>query len=157
MTSEAARTSLRAATPDDRDFLLALFATTRPDLALLPAEQREVLVEMQYNAQDRQYRSANPEARFDVIEIDGALAGRLYVDPRDEALHLIDISLLPEHRGAGTGTALLGALQDEATASGRGVTLHVASGNRAEALYERLGFRLVADLGVYRLLEWRAL
>lgn len=156
MTSEVARASLRAATPDDRAFLLALFATTRPDLALLPAEHRDALVEMQFRAQDQQYRQANPQATFDLVEVDGAPVGRWYVDRRPDDLHLIDISLLPEHRGAGIGTALVGALQDEAAASGRGVTLHVALGNRAEALYERLGFRVAADLGAYRLLEWRA-
>lgn len=156
VTSETARASLRAATPDDREFLLALFATTRPDLALLPAQQRDQLVEMQFVAQDRQYRQANPGATFDVIEIGATPAGRWYVDRRPEELHLIDVSLLPEHRGAGIGTALVEALQEEAAASGRAVTLHVARDNRAAALYQRLGFRITGDLGVYRRLEWRA-
>ena len=50
---------------------------------------------------------------------------------------------------------LVRAVQDEAAASCRSVSLHVAMGNPAAGLYDRLGFRLVDDLGVYRLLEWR--
>ena len=34
----------------------------------------------------------------------------------DEAIHVIDIALLPEHRGAGIGTKLLKELQEEAKA-----------------------------------------
>jgi ribosomal protein S18 acetylase RimI-like enzyme len=152
----SARVALRTATPEDRDFLVALFATTRPDLALLPEEHRSTILELQYRAQDLQYRQANPDATFDIVEVDERPGGRLYVDRRTDQVHVIDISLLPEHRGAGIGTALIRALQDQAAAEGRSVTLHVASGSPAAALYLRLGFRLAADLGVYRLLEWRA-
>jgi predicted GNAT family acetyltransferase len=51
---------------------------------------------------------------------------------------------------------LIRGVQEEAAATGRTVSLHVAMGNRAAVLYDRLGFRLTADLGVYRLLEWRS-
>ena len=37
---------------------------------------------MQFAAQDREYRRANPHGSFDVIEVDGRPAGRLYVDRR---------------------------------------------------------------------------
>jgi ribosomal protein S18 acetylase RimI-like enzyme len=150
--------ALRPATADDRQFLIELYGSTRDDLSLLPldADQRDALVRMQFHAQDVHYRQTNPEAEFAVVEIHGQPAGRLYVDRRVDDIRLIDVSLLPEHRGAGIGCALIQALQDEAAATGRSVSLHVAMGNRAAALYDRLGFRLAADLGVYRLLEWRA-
>ncbi|MEZ0578980.1 GNAT family N-acetyltransferase [Nocardioides sp. MH1] len=150
------RIALRAATDEDHAFLVGLYATTRDDLALLPPDQRDALMSMQYRAQDLQCRQANPDARYDVVEVAGRPIGRLYVDERTEDLHIIDISLLPERRGAGIGTELIRAVQDEAAASGRGVSLHVALGNPAAALYLRLGFRPVEDLGVYRRLEWSA-
>jgi ribosomal protein S18 acetylase RimI-like enzyme len=158
VTTAPTRVSLRAATADDHDFLLGLYATTRDDLAQLPLEeeQRDALVRMQYHAQDAHYRQTNPHARFDLVEIDGRPGGRLYVDERSDDLRIIDISLLPEHRGTGIGAALVRAVQEEASACGRGVSLHVAIGNPAASLYARLGVRLAEDLGVYRRLEWGA-
>lgn len=154
----SARLSLRAATDADHDFLVALYASTRADLALLPVddEQRAALVRMQFHAQDVHFRQTNPTAHFDVIEVDGRPVGRLYVDRQADDIRIIDVSLLPEHRGSGIGTTLIGRVQEEAAATGRSVSLHVAMGNRAALLYDRLGFRLAADLGVYRLLEWRS-
>jgi hypothetical protein len=35
------------------------------------------------------------------------------------------------------------------------VTIHVAQGNGARTLYDRLGFLQVGTAGVYDLLEWR--
>lgn len=157
-TTASTRLSLRAASGDDHAFLVALYGTARGDLALAPLDddQREALIRMQFRAQDLHFRQHHPDARFDVVELDGRPAGRLYVDRLNDDIRIIDITLLPEHRGQGYGAALIRAVQDEAAASGRTVSLHVASGNRAAALYERLGFRLVADLRVYRQLRWRA-
>ncbi len=156
LSTTPTRTCLRPATLADEEFLLGLYTSTRADLAVLPAELRVGLVRQQYVAQDAHYRQSNPDASFDVVEVDGRPAGRLYVDRRADDVRVIDISLLPEHRGDGIGTALIRAVQDEAAAAGRSVSLHVALGNRAGRLYERLGFRLAADLGFDRLLEWRA-
>jgi ribosomal protein S18 acetylase RimI-like enzyme len=68
----------------------------------------------------------------------------------------MDITLLPEHRGSGLGTALLRELMAEGEAAGKPVTIHVEVYNPAMRLYQRLGFRQIADRGVYHLLEWRA-
>ncbi|MDZ5623247.1 GNAT family N-acetyltransferase [Nocardioides bizhenqiangii] len=153
-----AQVVLRPVTGDDHEFLVGLYASTRADLALLPLdeEQRDDLVRMQFHAQDLHYRQTSPNGSFDLVEIDGKPVGRLYVDRTVGDIRIIDVSLLPSLRAAGIGSALIRAVQDEAAATDRTVSLHVAMGNRAEVLYERLGFRLSADLGVYRLLEWRA-
>jgi ribosomal protein S18 acetylase RimI-like enzyme len=149
---------LRPVTNTDQPFLAALYATTRDDLALLPlaGDQRDALVAMQYRAQDLHYRQQFPGAAFDVVESGGRPVGRLYVDRGADDIRVVDISLLPEHRGGGIGAALVRALQDEASTTGRTLSLHVAIDNRAAVLYERLGFRLVEDLGMYRRLEWTA-
>jgi ribosomal protein S18 acetylase RimI-like enzyme len=69
---------------------------------------------------------------------------------------VIDIALLPEFRRRGIGTALLRALLEEGAARDLPVRIHVERLNPALALYERLGFRLLEDRGVYLFLEWRA-
>jgi hypothetical protein len=42
-----------------------------------------------------------------------------------------------------------------ATRAGEVVQLHVLRGNRALRLYLRLGFRIIADDGLYFQMEWR--
>ena len=57
---------------------------------------------------------------------------------------MIDIALLPDHRGRGIGARLLRDVLHEATAAGLPVRLSVERSNPARSLYERLGFRTVA-------------
>lgn len=149
---------LRQVVDADHEFLVDLYGSTRAaELDQVPWEpgQREAFVRMQFGLQDRQYREHNPHGTFDVIEVDGRPVGRLYVDRRPADIRVVDLALLPEHRGRGIGTALLEGVLREAAESGRTASIHVEVTNRAAALYERLGFEVVADLGVYRLMEWR--
>lgn len=150
---------LRPATDRDREFLVAVYSSTRTEeLAVVPwgEEQLDGFLRMQFDAQDTEYRRLNPEARFDVVEVDGRRAGRLYVDRRSETIRILDIALLPRFRGQGIGERLIRPLQDEAAASGRTVSIHVEVTNRAERLYTRLGFVMVEDGQVYRRMEWSA-
>jgi ribosomal protein S18 acetylase RimI-like enzyme len=151
-----AQPRLRPAGEGDRDFLLAVYASTREDeLAPMPwsDEQRRAFVAFQFDAQDAAYR-AYPDATFSVVEVGGVPAGRLYVARWAEEIRIVDVALLPAFRGRGVGGALLSALCREADASGRRLTIHVEAENRARRLYERMGFRVVEAVGpVYLLLE----
>ena len=79
--------------------------------------------------------------------------GRLYVDRWPREVRIVDISLLPEHRGRGLGGALLAAVFAEADAAGKPVSIHVERFNPALRLYTRLGFAFREDKGVYLLLQ----
>jgi GNAT superfamily N-acetyltransferase len=152
---------LRAVEDSDRPFLLALFAETRAaELMLLHGsdEQRRALVEMQFRAQDADYRSRYPDASFDVVLRDGVPVGRLYVDRRPDAIHVLDIAVELRSRGQGIARSLFRALLDEAAATGRKVTLYAEPGSVACAWYRRLGFVPVNDGGAWPhvLLEWAA-
>ena len=153
-----AEVTLRTVVAEDRAFLLALYAAGRAtelDQVAWAPGAREAFLEMQFTAQDAEYRRLNPHGSFDIIEVAGVPAGRLYVDRRPGDLRVVDIALVPAHAGHGIGTALLSGLQREAAAEGRIVSVHVEAQNRAGRLYERLGFELAEDLGVYRRMEWR--
>jgi ribosomal protein S18 acetylase RimI-like enzyme len=154
---DTAEVTLRPATDEDRDLLLAVYAASRQeelDQVEWPPGAREAFLEMQFAAQDHEYRRHNPDGRFDVIEVDGEPGGRLYVDRRPGDLRIVDIALLPGFRGRGTGRLLIEDLQRQAAAEGRIVSIHVEVHNPAARLYERLGFEVAADLGVYRRMEW---
>jgi ribosomal protein S18 acetylase RimI-like enzyme len=53
---------------------------------------------------------------------------------------LVDISLFPEHRGRGSGTVAIRELIREASDRGLPLRLSVLRTNRAQRLYQRLGF-----------------
>ena len=148
--------TLRPVGSSDRDFLLQVYAATREEELRLvdwSPDQKAAFVRMQFEAQDAYYREHYHPATFDVIEIDGEPVGRLYVARWEDEIRIIDVALLPEHRGGGIGTTLIRGLLDEAAATGRRLSIHVESHNRAQRLYERLGFEEVAEHGLYRLME----
>jgi ribosomal protein S18 acetylase RimI-like enzyme len=115
--------------------------------------QKDAFLRMQFDAQDAWYRENYAQASFDVILVDGEPAGRLYLHRGASEIRIVDIALLPEHRGGGIGTALLGDLLAEADAAGKSVTIHVERLNPVLRLYERLGFSVAEDKGVYLFLE----
>jgi ribosomal protein S18 acetylase RimI-like enzyme len=146
---------LRPVTDGDRLFLLELYADVRAaELARVPWDDatKRAFVTQQFAAQDAHYRRHYPGATLDVVEVDGAPAGRLYVHRGERDVRIMDIALAPEYRGRGIGTALLRAVMAEAGA--RTVSIHVEANNPARRLYERLGFRPVGEHGVYLLLAY---
>ena len=115
--------------------------------------QKDAFLRMQFDAQDAWWQENYADASFDVILVEGEPAGRLYVHRGPSEIRIVDIALLPEHRGNGIGTRLLEELLAEGDAEAKSVTIHVERMNPALRLYERLGFSLVEDKGVYLFLE----
>ena len=154
----AMRISLRAAGPGDAEVLYRIYASTRAEeLAVVPwdAATKEAFLRMQFSAQDSYYHAHFAQASYDLIMGGDQVLGRLYLDRAEAAWNVIDIALLPEHRGKGIGSRLLTDLLTEASGAGKPVQIHVERLNQARRLYDRLGFRQIADQGVYLLLEWR--
>jgi GNAT superfamily N-acetyltransferase len=154
--------SLRPVRPEDDAFLFELYAGTRPDLAGLglPEAQRDLLLRMQWRAQQQGYQARYPGGEHQVVLVEGRPVGRLWVARGPEEWRLVDVSLMPGHRGAGLGTGLLRSLQQEASRAGMPLRLSVARDNPARRLYGRLGFHAV-DGGTapgepYLVLEWKA-
>ena len=156
LTADLAVLELRPATADDRDFLVAVYASTRADeLSVVPWTDvdKAAFVAMQFDAQDAYYRQVYPDAEFLVVIRDGVAVGRLSLARFEDEIRIIDVALLAQHRGRGTGSRLLADVIAEADASGLAVRLHVEPWNPAMRLYERLGFRPVAEQGLYMRME----
>jgi ribosomal protein S18 acetylase RimI-like enzyme len=154
----AGELGLRPAGPADAEVLYRIYASTREEeLAVVPwdAAQKEAFLRMQFTAQDTHYHANFPQASYDLIMAGEQVLGRLYLDRGQTAWNVIDIALLPDHRGKGIGSRLMTEVLAEAGAQNKPVEIHVERFNPARRLYDRLGFRQVADQGVYLLLEWK--
>ena len=157
--SAAGAVTLRPAAPEDRELLFGVYASTREEeLAPVPwpPEAKDAFLRQQFDAQDAWWRTHYAGATFEVVVVDGRDAGRLYLWEGEREVRVVDVALLPGARRRGVGTRLLRGVKERACAAGKAVTIHVERMNPALALYERLGFRLVEDKGVYLFLSWSA-
>lgn len=148
--------TLRPIELGDEGFLYTVYASTRlEELAQTgwSEPQKETFLRQQFDAQSSYYEENYRGATFDVILSGGRPVGRLYVARWQEEIRIVDIALLPEHRGMGIGTHLLNALISESEETDKPLSIHVERFNPALRLYERLGFHEVEDKGVYLLME----
>lgn len=146
----------------DQAFLQQLFASTRGrELEALGAESplARHFISMQFRARELTYRSAHPGAQQRIVEracagADRAAIGLLWVDFTSAQIDVLDISLLPNWRGRGVGSALLNALLAQARALHLPVALQVQANNPARKLYARLGFAQVASAELDLAMRW---
>jgi len=149
---------LRPERPDDERFLFDVYASTRQeelDRTGWDAATRAAFLELQFKAMRQGYRAMFPAAEFAVILLAGQPVGRQVVDRTGTEIRLVDVALLPSHRGRGVGTILLRQLLGEAARRNTPVRLHVLKTSRAARLYERVGFCRVGEAGFYDCLEWK--
>ena len=148
--------SRRPVGQSDLDFLQRLYGTTRYDLVHsgLSKPEQDQFVAMQFQAQHIHYQNYFKTAVFDLISLDQQPIGRIYVDERSDEIRLIDIALLPEYRKLGIGGAMIRELMERSVATGLPLRLRVEKDNQALRLYQRLGFKAIADEGVNLHLEW---
>lgn len=150
--------TLRREKDDDLPFVMRLFASSRErELAPMPwtAEQKRAFLASQFHAQRRHYRAFVADGDYLVLEQNGAGAGRLYLEMRRTSLHIVDVALMPDWRGKGLGSAIIGALQDFARTRGVAIGIFVEKFNPALRLYQRLGFCEIADRDVHLEMEWK--
>jgi GNAT superfamily N-acetyltransferase len=140
----AAGIALRPVAETDMPFLRQLYRSTRwEELAPTswPDEAKIAFLDQQFGFQHHHYKMAYAAAEFYLIERHGDPIGRIYLDRTGRDLSLIEISLLPQWRWQGLGTAFLDRLRQEVR-DGRSarVCLNVLATNPARRLYARLGF-----------------
>jgi ribosomal protein S18 acetylase RimI-like enzyme len=148
--------TLRPVTEADDEFLLSVYASTRAEeLERVPwtPEQKEAFVRMQFAAQKRHYAAQYPQASHDIIYADGVPVGRLYLSRGADGFHILDITVLAQHRNAGTGSFLLRELLAEAGKAAKPVSIYVENFNPSLRLFERLGFQRVEEDGFQLLLK----
>jgi ribosomal protein S18 acetylase RimI-like enzyme len=154
------RLELRAVAPEDDEFLLDVYASTRADeMALTDWDDaaKRAFLRTQYDAQKAEYGARFPDAQYDVILLDGRPAGRLWVGRDADEIRLLDIALLPWAQRQAVGSEIVGQLIEESRDSGKKLRHMVFILNEgARRLYERLGFVVFEEVGgAYLHMEWR--
>jgi len=150
--------SLRPVTDADQEFLIGVYAGTRADELAQTGwddSQKDAFIRWQYAMQKQEYEARYPDARYDVILVDGVPAGRIWVGADDTQIRLLDIAVIPEFQNRGVGAHLLRQLMDEATRDNKPLRHMVFVLNEnAFRFYERLGFKTIEDAGGYLHMEW---
>ncbi len=144
----------------DATFLFSLFTDTKAaEMALMPLDDagKMFLLRMQFRSMTATYRQQFPNARFEIVQLDGAPIGRLITDVQADCVRYVDIALLPEHRGGGIATALMTAVLEEPRRIGLPGRVSVLSGNIASLrLCRRVGMTVRTENPPFVELEWRA-
>ena len=118
-----------------------------------PAPPREVIHNPDLQVYVKDFGKLPDDICF-VAETDGRIAGAVWTRVMDDYGHIEDgvpsfaISLYPEFRGFGMGTALMRRMIDELRERGyKKASLSVQKANYALKLYEKMGFDVLYDHG----------
>lgn len=122
--------------PDDRAFLLDCAVACSTMHGMLPDAMLAQQAEFQRAAHDNGF----PDAMHRIVTRAGTAIGHARIDWTTTDTHLVDIAVLPDHRGIGAARALLGAWLAVADAHQLPATLQVFTDNPARQIYARLGF-----------------
>jgi ribosomal protein S18 acetylase RimI-like enzyme len=150
--------SLRTVTPADREFLISVYHSSRAqELAQVDWDdaQKDAFIRWQFERQEEEYSQRYPDARYEVILVNGVPAGRIWIGVGEKEIRLLDIAILAEFQNRGVGTYLLNQLKDEARREKKSLRHMVfVLNDNAYRFYERLGFLTIEDLGGYKHMEW---
>jgi len=151
--------SLREREASDLAFLRELYAQSREgELRPVPwsAAQKRAFLDDQFEKQHAYYLQHYLGAMWGVITLGGQPVGRVYVNVTDGEQRLMDICLATGCRNRGVGTAIIGALLEQADRAGIASSLHVEPYNPARRLYLRMSYEPVEMRGVYEFMRRRA-
>jgi RimJ/RimL family protein N-acetyltransferase len=150
--------TLRPVVADDESLLFRLYASTRAfELSFVPWEesQKEDFLRHQFTAQQEHYKNYYRGSEHQIIISDEEAVGRIYVAREDDDIKILDITILPEKRGAGIGTPIIKELMLKAETEGLPLSIQIETFNPSARLFERLGFVPKENNGLNILFEWR--
>jgi ribosomal protein S18 acetylase RimI-like enzyme len=121
----------------------------------LPQAMVDSLATMQYRSRRQSYRDGFPRARWSIIELAGVPVGELIENDEADAVYIVDVTLRPEQRRRGIGSALVRSVIAAGAKRG-GVRALVLINNEASlGLFRRLGFVETGRDGAHVELRWR--
>jgi ribosomal protein S18 acetylase RimI-like enzyme len=98
-----------------------------------------------YNEKDQIQRIGYCFGCAQIIMLNENDIGLLKLDQSADPWDLIQIQIMPDFQGRGIGKQIISKVLGDARMHGVSVALSVLKGNPAMKLYDRLGFRVVAE------------
>lgn len=117
-------------------------------------EQKEAFIRFQLKAQLTHYQNEYPNAEYSIILFGTQPVGRLYIDRREAEIRIMDITLLPENRGKGISSPIIRRLMDEASHSGRKLSINLDKLSHSQPIFDQFGFKPTEDSGFHVLYVW---
>jgi ribosomal protein S18 acetylase RimI-like enzyme len=149
--------SYRSETPADEPFIRRLMIEVLTDqlaASSWPDAVRDPLLDAQFQVRLQGFRQSTGHRPGVIVLMQGEPVGWYVAADFDDEIHLVNLAVLKEHRGHGTGSAVLGKLAAASDRSGKCLRLSVAENNqRAAELYARFGFRRTGGDGVHYFME----
>ena len=140
---------IRSAGPADIASIQRLAAAVWPVAYrdILSPEQLRYMLELLYSAEALREQMRTKGHCFLLATDDaGASVGFASFSVSGNEAHLHKLYVLPQTQGTGTGAALLHRCEEEAaSAAVRVIQLNVNRHNRAQAFYERQGYRVIFE------------
>ena len=138
----------RPARKEDFDFALTLYLqSTKPLLIAIGRWDAETI--------PARFAKGLKIEQIQILSLNDADIGWMQVSETADELHLDQLHLVGDARNTGIGTGLVRELQGRAITSGKVLALNVMRGNRAQQLYERLGFRVAGGDAEKIRMIWR--
>jgi GNAT superfamily N-acetyltransferase len=145
---------------DDPAFFFALFAASRaPEMApmSIDAKAKDFLLRAQHRSMTETYRREYPNARWEVIELEGEPVGRLVTDVGDACVTYVDIAILPQAQGRGLARRVMLQALEEPRRLGLPARVRLLMQNVTSLrLCEHPGFVPAAESPPFVHLEWTA-
>lgn len=151
----AIKISLRAATPEDRDTQLDCYTSSHVLFRQLPPALHETIANGQLIAQHTSYRQKFPQSEQKIILTpEGVAAGLVWTDAREHEIRILDLAVLPAHRGIGIGSEIISRLKEQAAAANLPLSIHVETDGGFIPFFEKRGFRITETYPATQLMEW---
>lgn len=143
---------LRAPRAEDAEELLRFITAISGETPFILRTPEECTETVEQEARFLEGVLSSPDCMMIVAQVDGEIAGNCQINfkkhIKEKHRASLGIGLYRKYWGLGIGTALLNELF--AAARARGVTQielqHIEGNVRARALYEKVGFRVVAEI-----------
>lgn len=157
MSSQRPIISSRPINLSDDNFLYNLYASGRTDeLAplLWSSEQKEFFLQSQYQARKLHYENNFHNSVHQIVILDDENVGMIHYCEKEDEIRLMDIVILAKYQNRGIATILLEELIGFAKKCNKPLFLSVLKHNpNAFRLYERLGFLVVSEDDMYKVMQ----
>lgn len=143
--------------PQVEEFLYQVFYSTKQEEAVswgFPPEEADSFIRTQWVIRQQAYQLQYPYAKTELIIDNHRWIGSLMTLRTEEALHLIDLALLPTYRNQQHGSSIITKLQQDASERHIPILLHVLAMNPALRLYQRMGFHITGNHEPYLSMQW---